>query len=565
MKLRYFLVMISTGCERRLLGALAAVCLAPWLIACVTDVNHPPGTRTVRISAAVVVIGLGLLEYYRAWWGFYVFLALWPHALVVQELLIKCVSPLFEAFPKWWAGPAAAILAMSYLFRSWARGRRDACGTSVVILDSESESSNRRWSNAVRIGLWLLVLAWLVAMTCALFRTAHPGPDWKVECTDLRHLLLPGPFSSLYPLLWTLEFLPSLILGLALLNPSGRSNPDGRATRPQIELLSPVLPMQRSAGVSPATLARLDQILPVNTCVWIACASGAVAAMYLLLQYLFDWHWSFDMTPPSGPFPNRNTTAPFLLITATLTMTLMAKASWTARIGVGIAGLFQTLMALMLGSRNAWLMLVMLLAIPLLRLKKWAMVGVCASLIAICVSVILWAPLNKLASFTPQRILTTIEGARINNLKQATGDRQGIYQAAYEIFKTYPLTGSGPGTIHMLAHRDSRFGAYIKDGDNYYPFFSHAHSIPIHLLAECGLLGMASWVLLWLILPVLAISRWKAGWSFATAVLIAGLGNLCDACWFTPGMTTFCVLLLVLAFRNNEMSLTAHKTKTGAR
>ncbi|MGD0088572.1 MAG: hypothetical protein ABSE73_01505, partial [Planctomycetota bacterium] len=96
--------MIHYRHERRLLALLTAFFFASWLLPCITDVNHPPGTRLVRIAAAVAALGVLWLEAARPWCGFYLFLVLWPHALIIRELLCR-QSELWLQMPIFWSGP----------------------------------------------------------------------------------------------------------------------------------------------------------------------------------------------------------------------------------------------------------------------------------------------------------------------------------------------------------------------------------------------------------------------------------------------------------------------------
>jgi hypothetical protein len=67
------------------------------------------------------------------------------------------------------------------------------------------------------------------------------------------------------------------------------------------------------------------------------------------------------------------------------------------------------------------------------------------------------------------------------------------------------------------------------------------------LLAETGLVGFLSWLVLWVVWPLWATTRWPRGNLLALAVLGAGLSNLLDTPWLVPGMGTVSVMLIVMA------------------
>src|SRR5437764_462470 len=80
--------------ERRIVGGLDLALLAVWSVACITDFNHPPGTRYVRVLAILLVALIGRIELRRPWWGVSLFLLLWPQSLAIREFLALYVSPL---------------------------------------------------------------------------------------------------------------------------------------------------------------------------------------------------------------------------------------------------------------------------------------------------------------------------------------------------------------------------------------------------------------------------------------------------------------------------------------
>jgi O-antigen ligase len=146
------------------------------------------------------------------------------------------------------------------------------------------------------------------------------------------------------------------------------------------------------------------------------------------------------------------------------------------------------------------------------------------------------------------RVLASVTALREGDWQTLTSSRNELWRVAWEIFKCYPLTGSGPGTFGMLAYpRSTIFPGYQIDQ----PYFA-AHSMPLNLLAELGVIGMVAWTACWLILPLLALLCWKAHNRLALAILCIGLGNIVDTVWLVPGTTLFSVLAIILACGEHE-------------
>src|SRR4051794_13254852 len=90
--------------EQRAVGVAASLLFVAKLTPCITDVNHPPGTRWVRVIIAALVIGIAALEFLRPWRGILAAVIAWPHMLIVRETFFLKVSPLYAALPPLWGG-----------------------------------------------------------------------------------------------------------------------------------------------------------------------------------------------------------------------------------------------------------------------------------------------------------------------------------------------------------------------------------------------------------------------------------------------------------------------------
>ena len=66
--------------------------------------------------------------------------------------------------------------------------------------------------------------------------------------------------------------------------------------------------------------------------------------------------------------------------------------------------------------------------------------------------------------------------------------RAAMWQVAVDLWREQPLLGAGPGAFRRLAPER-------LDVSRYRP--AHAHSTPLHLLAETGLIGLAAFATVW--------------------------------------------------------------------
>jgi O-antigen ligase len=516
-----------------------------WLTVCVTDVNHPPGIRTVRLLAAAALLGLGLLEYVKPFWGLGLFLLLWPHLEAVRELLTENVSPLFAGLPILWGGATAAVLALAF----FAREKRQATGCRLDATEgSDAETRGRgdaertaplpskeglglahhspligKYLLSARAALWLLTIVYGLSAAVCVARLQSPPPGWVVIPGDWRHLLNAAPLTNVMPFLGVLEIVPALMLGIIVLD---RLNTKEASER-----------------------------VPVRGFLLAGAVTAILAALQYLSQWKWGWRWSFGLDGAAGPFRNRNTLAPFLVLfgAALLFLPRRSPANNAAaptrknlwgRVVRWTVGAMLLIAACTTGSRNslvAVLSLVMLAS--LYRAGKIRLILAISGTILV-VGILLTVPL-------PASNSTRFEAfRRLNNgvASVRTGSpevRKGLYQAAWSIFTEHPVLGSGPETFPMQATPGGRYGDLVREvGVN-------AHSMPLNLLAETGILGALAWLALWFVIPITALIRWRAGNGLALLVALVGMLNLFDTFWLVPGMPATSVLLIACALAAN--------------
>ena len=138
-------------------------------------------------------------------------------------------------------------------------------------------------------------------------------------------------------------------------------------------------------------------------------------------------------------------------------------------------------------------------------------------------------------------------------LGTVSGPRYDIWRVAVDQFGDVPLAGAGEGSYRFAYYRERRTDRNLDD----------AHSLPLRLLAELGLIGSALFAL-WLAALGAAIAgaarlapsggrAWIAGLAAAGAVVVAQCAV--DWLWLIPALFGLAVLALGLAARGEEDAL----------
>lgn len=142
---------------------------------------------------------------------------------------------------------------------------------------------------------------------------------------------------------------------------------------------------------------------------------------------------------------------------------------------------------------------------------------------------------------------STSGGTRLGTV---SGPRYEIWRVAVDQFGEAPLAGAGEGGFRVAYYRERRTDRNLAD----------AHSLPLRLLAETGLIGTALFAL-WLVGLALAIASrarlasageraWIAGLAAAGVVVVAQ--STVDWLWLIPALFGLAVLALGLAARGEE-------------
>jgi O-antigen ligase len=147
---------------------------------------------------------------------------------------------------------------------------------------------------------------------------------------------------------------------------------------------------------------------------------------------------------------------------------------------------------------------------------------------------------------------TEVEASSAGGTRLGTvgGPRYDIYRVALDQFREHPLAGAGEGSFAFAYYRERRTDRNLAD----------AHSLPLRLLAETGLIGTGLFALWLVALAVAIVSRVRlaspgrrtaiAGLAAAGAVVVAQ--STVDWLWLIPALLGLAVLALGLAARDDE-------------
>ena len=129
--------------------------------------------------------------------------------------------------------------------------------------------------------------------------------------------------------------------------------------------------------------------------------------------------------------------------------------------------------------------------------RQWRKVLVIL-IVGLTIGAALVARSDKMSRFVARTIL---EPERDPGVEQ----RFGVWREALRLFRSRPVTGTGPGTYDEVTYR--------LDGTTADPFFRgngwHAHNVYLHVLAETGVLGLLAWCFLWYSIIVRLLGAWR--------------------------------------------------------
>jgi putative inorganic carbon (hco3(-)) transporter len=242
----------------------------------------------------------------------------------------------------------------------------------------------------------------------------------------------------------------------------------------------------------------------------------------------------------SGSFGHPNALASFfvLALPAALVFAFVPTAALRPLIVAGFAAIFAALLFSL--SRSG----IVASAVALLVLLAWRPVRRAAGLLALAMLILTLAGSNPLAGSETTELVTK----RLESISHAEGDdRLVLWRETPQIIQDHPVIGVGAGNFPSAS---ARYGIVPSVGSP--DEFAHAHSIPLTITAERGLLGLAA--LLWggiaLAMLVIRACRRREGFDRGIAFALAsGLTGFAiqGALDYALGANVIVALLFVLA------------------
>ncbi len=240
---------------------------------------------------------------------------------------------------------------------------------------------------------------------------------------------------------------------------------------------------------------------------WLADATGIVVAVAMLELAIRVIIWRLDEGLDQIPFQIRsvvwlgklqitwvfNLFGPLLLARffgeQRRSVSALNGVAWAA---VGLANY------LLLSRMGTLVFLVTTVAVCLVNLRHWrrwiALMGVAAVGGAVVIA-------NNL------RITTFVASTFLDRSQNPGIDlRLRVWEEAWRLFVTHPVVGIGVGTFDEVAYQvpDSRANLDFRMHG------WHAHNVPLHILTEAGILGLAAWLFLWFIVLRALIRGWRS-------------------------------------------------------
>lgn len=274
--------------------------------------------------------------------------------------------------------------------------------------------------------------------------------------------------------------------------------------------------------------------------VFVILGTGALAALHGIYQFLFqvgpeEFILFGRFMRAYGTFEQPNPYAGYLGLTLPLAVGLVAvvvlslgerlKGRWL--IWAAGCGALMLIALVMSWSRGAWLgfaaaVAVMTLAI-VARNGRAAVLGVVFAVLLIYILVAggltLVPPsiVQRFSDFMPYLGVTDVRGVEVTDANFAVLERMAHWQSALAMWTDHPWLGVGIGNYEPV---------YPRYGLPLWPLpLGHAHNYYLNIAAEAGVVGLATYLLLW---GAALVGAWRAtrhasSWHWGVALGVLGV------------------------------------------
>jgi hypothetical protein len=506
---KFSLERLNEKVHSHILAWTSGLLFLSFLIICITDLNHPPGLRMLRVCVCVPAILIAVAEWRIPWSGVAVYCAIWPFYSLIKYSLYEYGSTLFEHMPNIVHWPCAGALTLAIVIRQF-RG-------NIVYKMPPVGVKYGRITSLLPLALYSFACVVILSSAFNTIAMNNAPSTWGIQNVNFRNLLFESdPLSITHPIRSGITILINIVFTIALIR---------------------AVLFESSRAES-------------NSVMWLFLVSMVVVGLIAIYQRIGGWHFRFDEGPPSSTFTNRNTSAPMMVVAAVLMFKFVTSKRMHAF--AGIISLLLLVSALISGSRNAIFMTgVLPLFFLMYKMSIKAIIISSSALLAFVTLVVFVVPLpvgiTQTHSESLSRSISLIRDLRNGDLTEASSNRNHLWHTAFRIWMQYPLLGSGPGTYYVHAVKDecTRSEWLVTQQ---VPSIS-AHSTPINLLAETGPIGATSWIFIFIIYPFWLIQRARSFSPIALGLLVLGVSNFFDTLWYVNGGMTFAAILVALGFQ----------------
>jgi len=263
-----------------------------------------------------------------------------------------------------------------------------------------------------------------------------------------------------------------------------------------------VLAMVSIAGIfySREKIIFLAKLLLVGTIL------SNLSVVFQALPHLSEESWRFGGV--LGIMPQGTLLAMFLPIYFLLLNHFQDKR---IKILAAVAILIGVAAILFTGTRGAWLAaLVLIPTIILIHSKnKIKHLSALTAVFALIIGLVMITPTlsNRVATITDMQM-------------QSNSERLLMWQSAWQMFKDHPILGIGYGQ-YIQAYQTQYISPLAKEKT-----LQHAHNNFMQILAECGLVGFAAFILLLGYFSYFALKGWTAEKNFACLLFLCILWGM---------------------------------------
>lgn len=244
-----------------------------------------------------------------------------------------------------------------------------------------------------------------------------------------------------------------------------------------------------------------ERLLGIASCV---AASFAINGVAILYEGIVQQNHRAD------GFAQPMTAAGFLsmIVPALILLCMAGKVPQKYRFFLGVLTVLGIVSLLLNGTRGAWIAVAVsctVVGFMTVQRKKRFFFGL---LIAVFV-------FGGIFSFSP---ILSGRLATIGDMQfQSNSERLLLWKSAFHMFEDHPIVGVG-----LSRFREEYQGGYILP-EAKEPHLDHAHNNIMHMLAECGIIGVSALLIFWLTWFSYGVVSWRKMRSVAALVFLAVL------------------------------------------